>query len=149
MVRRQNRTLVFLYVLTDALLAMLAFGLAYYLRFDSGLIPVTKGFPPVEQYRYNYGFLTPETYAWDMATVIAPMNGWDSIDLDGANLPEDPTPLGVGGLGYARFLIDDGPHYIASDSTKFGLEVYGYDCRVSYAYPGGLSLAAINPPPEG
>jgi Undecaprenyl-phosphate glucose phosphotransferase len=50
MVRRQNRTLVFLYVLTDALLAMLAFGLAYYLRFDSGLIPLTKGRPPFENY---------------------------------------------------------------------------------------------------
>jgi Undecaprenyl-phosphate glucose phosphotransferase len=50
MVRRQNRTLVFLYVLTDALLAMLAFGLAYYLRFDSGLIPLTKGRPPFHNY---------------------------------------------------------------------------------------------------
>ena len=111
--------------------------------------PATSWFPPVEQYRYNYGFLTPETYAWDMVTVIAPMNDWNTISLDGGSLPEDPTALGVGGWGYARFLIEDGPHYIASASTKFGLEVYGYDCRVSYAYPGGLSLAAINPPPEG
>ena len=101
------------------------------------------------QYRFNYGFLTPETYAWDMATVIAPMGGWDSHSLDGVSLPEDPTPLGAAGLGYARFLIDDGPHQISSETTKFGLEVYGYDCRVSYAYPGGLSLAEINPTPEG
>jgi Undecaprenyl-phosphate glucose phosphotransferase len=50
MVRRQNRTLVVLYVITDALLAMLAFGLAYYIRFDTGLIPLTKGRPPFENY---------------------------------------------------------------------------------------------------
>lgn len=47
----------------------------------------------------------------------------------------------MAGLGYARFFVEDGPHDIRSNSIKFGLEVYGYDCRVS-----GLSLAEINPP---
>jgi hypothetical protein len=87
-----------------------------------------------------------ETYAWDMLTVVAPLAGWGTIALDGAPLP-DPTDLGAGGLGYARFLIPDGPHDIRSPTTKFGLEVYGYDCRISYAYPGGLSLGEINQPP--
>ena len=70
----------------------------------------------------------------------------DTIELDGAALPA-ATELGVGGLGYARFLIPDGPHDIRSQSVKFGIEVYGYDCRISYAYPGGLSLGEINQPP--
>ena len=50
MVRRYNRLLVAFYVLTDALLATWAFVLAYAIRFESGLIPVTKGYPPIEQY---------------------------------------------------------------------------------------------------
>ena len=50
MVRRYNRLLVAFYVATDALLAMWAFVLAYGIRFESGLIPVFKGYPPFEQY---------------------------------------------------------------------------------------------------
>ena len=50
MVRRYNRLLVAFYVVTDALLAMWAFVLAYGIRFESGLIPVTRGYPPLEQY---------------------------------------------------------------------------------------------------
>ena len=50
MVKRYNRLLVAFYVLTDALLATWAFILAYGIRFESGLIPVTKGYPPIDQY---------------------------------------------------------------------------------------------------
>jgi Undecaprenyl-phosphate glucose phosphotransferase len=50
MVRRYNRLLVAFYVITDALLAAWAFVLAYGIRFESGLIPVSKGFPPFEEY---------------------------------------------------------------------------------------------------
>jgi Undecaprenyl-phosphate glucose phosphotransferase len=50
MVRRYNRLLVAFYVVTDALLAVWAFVLAYVIRFESGLIPVTRGYPPLEQY---------------------------------------------------------------------------------------------------
>jgi Undecaprenyl-phosphate glucose phosphotransferase len=50
MVRRYNRLLVAFYVITDALLAMWAFVFAYGIRFESGLIPVTKGYPPLSNY---------------------------------------------------------------------------------------------------
>ena len=50
MVRRYNRLLVAFYVVSDALLAIWAFVLAYVIRFESGLIPVTRGYPPLEQY---------------------------------------------------------------------------------------------------
>jgi Undecaprenyl-phosphate glucose phosphotransferase len=49
-VRRYNRLLVAFYVITDAMLAVWAFILAYGIRFESGLIPVTRGYPPIEQY---------------------------------------------------------------------------------------------------
>jgi Undecaprenyl-phosphate glucose phosphotransferase len=50
MVKRHNRLFVALYVVSDSVLAMWAFVLAYGIRFESGLIPVTRGYPPLEQY---------------------------------------------------------------------------------------------------
>jgi Undecaprenyl-phosphate glucose phosphotransferase len=41
---------VVFYVISDAVLAMWAFVLAYGIRFESGLIPVYRGYPPLEQY---------------------------------------------------------------------------------------------------
>ncbi|MDA1184116.1 MAG: undecaprenyl-phosphate glucose phosphotransferase [Acidobacteria bacterium] len=50
MVRQYKRVLVAFYVLTDSVLAMWAFVLAFGIRFESGLIPVPRGYPPIEQY---------------------------------------------------------------------------------------------------
>ena len=52
MVNRHNRLLVALHVLSDALLGVSAFIIAYALRFHtpSPLIPITKGVPPLRQY---------------------------------------------------------------------------------------------------
>ena len=50
MVKRQNRLLVIFHVGSDVLLGMLAFALAYWVRFNSGLIPLTKGHPPFSNY---------------------------------------------------------------------------------------------------
>lgn len=50
MLRRYGRLLVAFYVISDALLGIVAFGLAYLIRFSSGLIPVTRGYPPFTQY---------------------------------------------------------------------------------------------------
>ena len=54
MVSRHNRLLVTFHVLSDALLGVTAFIIAYELRFHSdlisSLIPITKGMPPLQQY---------------------------------------------------------------------------------------------------
>jgi len=53
MMRRYNRLLVAFYIVTDALVGMAAFALAYVLRFETviaQLIPITKGQPPFWQY---------------------------------------------------------------------------------------------------
>ena len=50
MLRRFNRILVAFYVAADALLGLSAFVLAYTIRFHTGLIPITKGVPPLRQY---------------------------------------------------------------------------------------------------
>ncbi len=50
MVKRYNRLLVTFYVVSDALLGLSAFVLAYTIRFQTNLIPITKGVPPLRQY---------------------------------------------------------------------------------------------------
>ena len=57
MMRRYNRLLVAFYVISDAALAMLALLIAYWLRFQSGLIEVTKGDPGFEQYQQMMPFI--------------------------------------------------------------------------------------------
>jgi Undecaprenyl-phosphate glucose phosphotransferase len=50
MVRRFNRLLVALHVLNDAAIGVVAFVIAYFIRFETGLFPITKGQPPLAQY---------------------------------------------------------------------------------------------------
>jgi Undecaprenyl-phosphate glucose phosphotransferase len=50
MVKRYNRLLVAFHIVTDAVLGMVAFVLAYFVRFETGFIPTPKGQPPFEQY---------------------------------------------------------------------------------------------------
>ena len=47
---RHNRVLVALHVASDALLGVCAFILAYAIRFNTDLIPITKGIPPFGNY---------------------------------------------------------------------------------------------------
>jgi Undecaprenyl-phosphate glucose phosphotransferase len=65
MMRRFNRLLVAFYVLSDAALGVVALVLAYLLRFESGLLPITKGAPPFEEYLHMLPFvavLVPTSY---------------------------------------------------------------------------------------
>ena len=50
MVNRYNRLLVTFHVLSDSMLGVSAFIIAYALRFHTGLIPAPKGVPPLQQY---------------------------------------------------------------------------------------------------
>jgi Undecaprenyl-phosphate glucose phosphotransferase len=47
---RHNRLLVTFHLLSDAALGLTAFILAYAVRFHTGLIPITRGLPPLQQY---------------------------------------------------------------------------------------------------
>ena len=50
MVTNRAKLLVTLHVVSDAILGMAAFMLAYAIRFETDLIPVTRGYPPFAQY---------------------------------------------------------------------------------------------------
>jgi Undecaprenyl-phosphate glucose phosphotransferase len=47
---RHNRLLVAFYIISDSLLGVSAFIIAYAIRFYSGLIPIRYGLPPLQQY---------------------------------------------------------------------------------------------------
>ncbi len=100
---------------------------------------------PWAQYRDAYNFLVPDTYRYDFITLLFPA-GVRSPDVILDGKPQSLTfkQVGATGLTYARLRVTDGPHKITA-SHKFGIEVYGYDCNVSYAFSGGNNLRPINP----
>ncbi len=62
---RRTRELIAFHVTLDALIGMAAFVLAYVVRFETGLLPIPKGQPPLEQYLAIMpfiGFLIPIAY---------------------------------------------------------------------------------------
>jgi hypothetical protein len=126
--------------------------------------------PPIEQYRKDYVFLTPDKYAFDFVTIMA--ESGTTILLDGQPLPEHCTTAPADGLERARGAPppdrvvhrcqlsfpevtkgpssrtlpgeqNDGVHTIVAD-RGVGIVVYGFDRFVSYAYVGGLNLQVLN-----
>ena len=94
---------------------------------------------PIEQYRTDYVVLAPVDYDKDFLNIMAPTG--TEVTLDGEPIRADLwKPVGtLGELEWALVEVEDGFHTLQSD-TPFGVVSYGYDCRVSYAYPGGLNL---------
>ena len=100
---------------------------------------------PESQFRDNYIFLTPADYRDDWFTAIVPDG--TVLTLDGNALPTDGyQPIGASGWSVyhhdtsATGDSDPAQAHTLTGTAAFGLQVYGYDCDVSYAYPGGLNL---------
>jgi hypothetical protein len=133
---------------------------------DPDIFPV----PPVEQYRKDYIFLTPDKYAFDFVTIMA--DSQTSVLLDGQPLPDNCEKSPADGIerkpgepeadrviyrcqlsfpkvtsgADSRVLSGDqhdGVHTIVAD-REVGIVVNGFDRFVSYAYVGGLNLQIIN-----
>ncbi len=122
--------------------------------------------PPVEQWRSRYLFLVPNKYAYDYLLIAAPASAelrFDHIPLDNVLTCEYETigelPTGEGGVDVEYVAIrcplsaptpdgpglqDDGVHLLESDGDPIGLVVWGWDSFVSYGYPGGSNVEAIN-----
>ncbi|MGK3982438.1 IgGFc-binding protein [Sorangium sp. So ce136] len=132
--------------------------------------------PPVEQFRQGYVFLTPDKYAFDFISVIAPPSA--VVQLDGVTLgPEECEIAPADGLtdeqrggGAPPFVVYRcqlsfaaiDPEKQAPDnvlpgrqrdgvhriaaSAPVGLLVTGFDSFVSYAYAGGTELREIAAP---
>lgn len=99
------------------------------------LMPVGRGSdePGAEQWCHNH------------LTVVAPLEAWASIEVDGLPLPE-PLPIGNDDFGYAYVPAPPGTHeLVAPDGVGVQVDVYGFHHHSSYFYPGGMGLRNINP----
>lgn len=102
---------------------------------------------PTEQYLDEYIVLTPDLYQEDYLNIIFQVGSEMGVTIDGNSLltytgGSPPVPVGDTGWALAQVEVSDGTHTVKSE-TPVGVTAYGYDCDVSYAYPGGLSLKAI------
>ena len=95
---------------------------------------------PVEQFLDRYAFVTGQGYVVHYAQIIR-LKGAADVKIDGAIVN---GYYAVGEYEVADFKISEGAHLAESD-TPFGIVSVGYTPATSYAYPGGLKLAVINP----
>ncbi|MBM4355636.1 MAG: hypothetical protein FJ109_17910 [Deltaproteobacteria bacterium] len=94
---------------------------------------------PVSSYQTAYTVLTPESYIEDYINIVAPLGAGKDVFLDGEALSGPFVPVGMNPFEVAIVPVKPGVHVLTS-AVPIGLTVYGYDCDVSYAYPGGGKL---------
>jgi hypothetical protein len=129
--------------------------------------------PPVQQYRSDYIFLTPDKYAFDFVVITAEAVARVSLDgqeLDPEDLDErctmgaadgvkrDPEDVPADRVVYRCQLsfpeIAEGTGetfpgeqndgvHTVASDREVGIVVYGFDRFVSYAYVGGLDLDVL------
>jgi hypothetical protein len=138
----------------------------YYPGGDPSIIVV----PPIAQWRRDYVLLTPDKYAFDFLTILAPAAA--RVMLDGAPLPPecvttagdgierrpgDPPPdyvvhrcqlsypdvIGLPNVRVEDGDQNDGVHTLIAD-LPISVIVAGFDSFVSYAYAAGMNLQQIN-----
>lgn len=126
--------------------------------------------PPVQQWRSDYVFLTPDKYAFDFVVIISEVGNPVLLDYQalGAECvttraqcreyPDIHTNLQVHRcqLSFPRILpglpppdnvdphIQNDGYHLVTGNSPFGLIVYGFDKHVSYGYAGGTDLKRIN-----
>lgn len=93
---------------------------------------------PTDQFLSDYIVQTPSQYVQDYFNIVAPSGA--EIRIDGSPVTAPRTSLS--GWDIMRVPVSDGVHRVDAD-VAFGLYAYGYDCDVSYAYPGGLNLDSL------
>ncbi|MGE0784909.1 MAG: IgGFc-binding protein [Sandaracinaceae bacterium] len=109
-------------------------------------------FPPYEQYRDHYTFLTPSTFSADYVVISMPVS--TQVLLDGGDIMSDEfmmlctyeTAGDLEGITYQAVTcpVEAGSHTIEAD-MPVGITVYGYYSVGSYGYVGGSNLERINP----
>lgn len=106
-------------------------------------------FPPVDQLRGEYVFLTPSS--WDQNYVVLGVPDGAKVTLDGNDLPGTCVSANVGTLLGANYTakrcpVKDGVHRVSADKPV-SLMAYGFAPHGSYAYVGGADVKPIYVPP--
>lgn len=131
--------------------------------------------PPIEQFRRDYVFLTPDKYAFDFVSVVAepgvaialddtplgPDNCWitpgDGLTNEQRGSDTPPVYVYTCQLSFASInpltdppavmpgVQNDGVHRLVA-SAAVGVLVTGFDAYVSYSYAAGTELREISPP---
>ncbi len=100
---------------------------------------------PIHQYLSDYIVLTPPGYMENYLSITFKVGLEAQVMIDDKPLPQylsptlPATPAGTGGWAVAQVIVQEGVHTVSAPEP-IGVSAYGYDCDVSYAYPGGLSL---------
>ncbi len=92
---------------------------------------------PVEQWRKDFVFLTPNKYAFNYISIGAPIDA--NVSLDGQPLPPDFWEKVSNTYKATKVFVGEGTHRVLADQPC-AVEVYGFDQYVSYGYAAGLDL---------
>lgn len=106
--------------------------------------PASYQMVPTEQFLPRYVFVTGTGYDLNYVQITRPLGGAEVL-VDGVPVSSFYT---VGNFEVADHAIQPGAHVAESDEP-FGVTQVGYTAVTSYAYPGGMRLAEINPDPQG
>ncbi len=134
--------------------------------------------PPIEQFRPDYVFLTPDKYAFDFVSVVAPPDatvlldetdisdlGCDTAPADGLTIEErggGPPPFIAYRCQLSFAVVDpqkSSPENVLpglqndgvhriESNRPVGVVVSGFDSFVSYAYAAGTELRDLSVTPE-
>lgn len=101
--------------------------------------PVMMILTPDASFRRSYRLTTPLTgFSSHFANVTVPASHQDELYLDGAPVvPWAVFDIGDGADVGIQVVLTPGQHVFTS-AQPFGLYVYGFDLRLSYAYTGGF-----------
>jgi len=96
---------------------------------------------PIEQFRSEYVFLVPIKYRNNYVSIVAAAGS--TVILDGVQLGANLfQTLPSGQWMVARQPLQPGSHTVTADK-RLGIDVYGWDFYVSYAYPGGMNVETL------
>jgi hypothetical protein len=93
---------------------------------------------PTSQYRKDYMVLTPINYREQYLNFIYPEGATIYLDSQALSMPQ--YSIGQSSWNLYTIPVEPGSHTVSA-TAPIGITAYGYDCDVSYAYPGGLDLA--------